>query len=60
MLLSLKVDEDMRERATGRRSSVSGSVTSSARKSVSSAGSKAERVCLLVSLAFMSQHFSGS
>ncbi|EUB64586.1 Histone-lysine N-methyltransferase, H3 lysine-36 and H4 lysine-20 specific [Echinococcus granulosus] len=37
------VDEEMRERATGRRSSASGSVSSSARKSVSSAGSKAER-----------------
>ncbi|KAL5962715.1 Histone-lysine N-methyltransferase NSD3 [Taenia solium] len=41
--LTADVDEDMRERATGRRSSISGSIASSARKSVSSAGSKAER-----------------
>ncbi|VDM34105.1 unnamed protein product [Hydatigera taeniaeformis] len=37
------VDEEMRERATARRASVSGSVTSTAKKSVSSVGSKAER-----------------
>ncbi|KAL5112058.1 Histone-lysine N-methyltransferase H3 lysine-36 specific [Taenia crassiceps] len=40
---TIDVDEDMRERGTGRRSSVSGSVASSTRKSISSSGSKAER-----------------